>query len=42
MSEAMGVKVLTRCVVGAKAKAEDDPLVQAAVKLGGKVVGTQH
>jgi DNA polymerase-3 subunit gamma/tau len=38
ISEAHGAHVVTRCVVGAKAKAEDDPVVQAGLKLGGRVV----
>jgi DNA polymerase-3 subunit gamma/tau len=38
ISEALGAHVLTRCVVGAKAKVEDDPVVQAGIKLGGRVV----
>ena len=37
ISEALGSRVMTRCVVGAKAKADDDPLVQEAIKLGGRV-----
>jgi hypothetical protein len=37
ISEAIGSRVMTRCVVGAKAKADDDPLVQEAIKLGGRV-----
>jgi DNA polymerase III subunit gamma/tau len=38
ISEAIGSRVMTRCVVGAKAKADDDPLVQEVIKLGGRVV----
>jgi hypothetical protein len=38
ISEAQGAHVVTRCVVGAKAKVEDDPVVQAGIKLGGRVV----
>jgi hypothetical protein len=38
MSEVMGSRVMTRCIVGARPKLEDDPLVQAGVKLGGRVV----
>jgi DNA polymerase-3 subunit gamma/tau len=38
ISEVMGGRVMTRCVVGVKPKLEDDPLVQAGVKLGGRVV----
>jgi len=38
ISEALGSRVMTRCVVGAKAKPDDDPLVQEAIKLGGRVV----
>jgi hypothetical protein len=38
ISEAVGVHVLTRCAVSAKAKPDDDPLVQEAIKLGGRVV----
>jgi len=38
ISEAVGSHVVTRCVVAAKAKTEDDPLVQEAIKLGGRVV----
>jgi DNA polymerase-3 subunit gamma/tau len=38
ISEAIGSRVMTRCVVGAKARADDDPLVQEAIKLGGRVV----
>ncbi len=38
ISEALGSRVMTRCVVGAKAKPGDDPLVQEAIKLGGRVV----
>ena len=38
ISEAVGVHVVTRCVVAAKAKPDDDPLVQEAIKLGGRVV----
>jgi DNA polymerase-3 subunit gamma/tau len=38
ISEAIGSRVMTRCVVGAKAKADDDPLVREAIKLGGRVV----
>ena len=38
ISEAVGVHVLTRCVVAAKGKPDDDPLVQEAIKLGGRVV----
>ena len=38
ISEAVGVHVVTRCVVAARAKAEDDPVVQAGIKLGGRVV----
>jgi len=38
ISEAVGVHVVTRSVVTAKAKVEDDPVVQAGIKLGGRVV----
>jgi hypothetical protein len=38
ISEAIGRRVLTRCVVGAKTKPTDDPLVQEVIKLGGRVV----
>ena len=39
ISEAVGSRVMTRCVVSAKtAKPDDDPLVQEAIKLGGRVV----
>jgi len=38
ISEVVGGRVMTRCVVGVKPKLEDDPLVQAGVKLGGRVV----
>jgi len=40
IGEALGAHVLTRCVVGAKAQVEDDPVVQAGIKLGGRVVNT--
>ena len=40
ISEAVGVHVVTRCAVAAKAKTEDDPLVKEAIKLGGRVVNT--
>ncbi len=38
ISEAVGARVMTRCTVGARAKPDDDPLVQEAIKLGGRVV----
>jgi DNA polymerase-3 subunit gamma/tau len=38
ISEAIGSRVMTRCVVSAKAKPTDDPLVQEVIKLGGRVV----
>jgi hypothetical protein len=39
ISEAAGSRVLTRSVVSAKTtKPDDDPLVQEAIKLGGRVV----
>ena len=39
ISEAVGSRVMTRCVVSAKSsKPDDDPLVQEAIKLGGRVV----
>jgi DNA polymerase III subunit gamma/tau len=38
ISEAFGSRVMTRCVVSAKAKPTDDPLVQEVIKLGGRVV----
>jgi DNA polymerase-3 subunit gamma/tau len=41
ISEAVGSRVITRCVVSAKTnKPDDDPLVQEAIKLGGRVVNT--
>ena len=41
ISEAVGSRVMTRCVVSAKtSKPGDDPLVQEAIKLGGRVVNT--
>ena len=41
ISEAVGSRVMTRCVVSAKTnKPDDDPLVQEAIKLGGRVVNT--
>ncbi len=42
ISDALASRILTRCVVIAKGKSDDDPLVQAAVKLGGRVLGTQQ
>jgi hypothetical protein len=41
ISEAVDIRVITRCVVSAKTtKPDDDPLVQEAIKLGGRVVNT--
>jgi hypothetical protein len=41
ISEAVGARVMTRCIVSVKTnKLDDDPLVQEAIKLGGRVVNT--
>ena len=38
ISETVGSRVVTRCIVSSKGRPDDDPLVQEAIRLGGRIV----